>query len=112
MPLPDWNFFPETGCFYTQPDVEKTNWAGALEYCDGLFSSGGEDSFLAIIETRTEAQFVAAFETRNGNPRWIGAQRDPTSGQQAFRDINGKWYAPDFWCVTPHPPPPLLLSLS
>jgi hypothetical protein len=97
MPLPNWPYFPETGCFYTQPNVDKTNWQSAANYCDGLFSSGGEDSYLAVIETTEEAQFVAAFETREGNPRWIGASRVPGSLGKQFKDIHGGWYNPDFW---------------
>jgi hypothetical protein len=78
MDVPSWDSFPETGCYYKQSEM-KMDQADAKAQCEFggpmYHKEAGEESHLAFPKSEAEAQFMAAFQTRAGNPSWVGVER-------------------------------------
>ena len=83
--VPDWEEYD--GCYYHQ-GAEKKMFADAFEACadplqDGYYEAQSASS-LAVPRSEGEAMFIAGFEDRPGNPRWLGIRSDGLGGFTAI----------------------------
>ena len=86
----DWKQFDVTGCYYIMPDVDKKNYADAVNYCSTAHVAGGEASHLATVSSEAEAKFIYEFDRRAGRPKWVGGKIDQRGN---WRNIDGSHFS-------------------